>query len=99
MLDSALAMPRAGFGGSYLHEDLYEMAAAYLYHLVQNHPFIDGNKRVGLGAALVFLKLNGIEVIATQDEIVDMVLQVAQGKLHKPAIADFLRQHSQATTD
>lgn len=95
MLDSALAMPKAGFGGNYLHEDVFEMAAAYLYHLVQNHPFIDGNKRVGLDAALVFLKLNGTEVIATQDEIVDMVLQVAQGRLHKPAIADFLRQHAQ----
>jgi len=99
MLDSALAMPKAGFGGSYLHEDLFEMAAAYMYHLVQNHPFIDGNKRVGLDAALVFLKLNGMEVVATQDEIVDMVLQVAQGNMHKPAIADFLRQHSQPMTE
>ncbi len=66
MLDSAIAMPKAGYGGDYLHEDVFEMAAAYLYHLVQNHPFIDGNKRVGLDAALVFLKLNGTEVIATR---------------------------------
>lgn len=45
LLQSAIAMPRAGFGETYLHKDLFEMAAAYLFHLVQNHPFLDGNKR------------------------------------------------------
>ena len=54
LLQSALAMPEAGFGSQYLHEDLASMAAAYLFHLVQNHPFADGNKRVGIVAALVF---------------------------------------------
>jgi death-on-curing protein len=48
MLESAVAMPMTAFGGSYLHEGIFEMASAYLYHLVQNHPFVDGNKRVGL---------------------------------------------------
>jgi len=48
LLDSAIAIPQAGFGDQYLHQDIFQMAAAYLYHIVQNHPFVDGNKRVGL---------------------------------------------------
>ncbi len=54
LLQSALAMPAARFGGRYLHGDLLEMAAAYLFHIEQNHPFIDGNKRTGTVAAIVF---------------------------------------------
>jgi death-on-curing protein len=54
LLDSALSMPAAGFGGECLHADDFERAAAYLFHLVKNHPFVDGNKRVGLGAADLF---------------------------------------------
>ena len=67
LLQSALAVPASGFGGRYLHSDLFEMAAAYLFHLVQNHPFVDGNKRTGAVAALVFLSLNGIEIEAAWD--------------------------------
>jgi death on curing protein len=55
LLESAIAQPEACFGGQFLHADVFEMAAAYLYHLVMNHPFVDGNKRVGLEAALIFL--------------------------------------------
>src|SRR5687767_5667485 len=62
LLQSALAMPTSGFGGQYLHRDTFEMAAAYLFHIVQNHPFIDGNKRTGAVTALVFLRMNGITV-------------------------------------
>ena len=94
LLLSALEMPRASFGGQYLHEDLYMMAAAYLYHLVQNHPFVDGNKRIGVAAAMVFLHANGIQVVADEDELADFVLEVAQGMKRKPEIAEFLRQHS-----
>ena len=57
-------MPAAGFGGRYLHEDLLEMAAAYLFHIARNHPFVDGNKRTGAVAAPVFLSLNDIEIEA-----------------------------------
>jgi len=56
LLKSALAMPQASFGGTYLHADLYEMAAAYLFHIVSNHPFLDGNKRTGTAVALFFRK-------------------------------------------
>ncbi len=87
-------MPKATFGGSFLHEGLFVMAAAYLFHLVQNHAFIDGNKRIGLYAALAFLDKNGIEVVAEEDEAANMVLLVAQGQLGKEAIADFLRRNA-----
>lgn len=95
LLQSALAMPQAGFGGQYLHADLYQMAAAYLYHLVQNHPFIDGNKRVGAVAADVFLALNGLELIATRDAYADLVLSVADGTTDKDAVAAFFRDNTQ----
>jgi death-on-curing protein len=91
LLQSANAMPAATFGGEYLHTDLCEMAAAYLFHIVQNHPFIDGNKRVGAVAADVFLTLNGQELIAGQDEYAEFVLSVARGDTSKSAAAEFLR--------
>jgi death-on-curing protein len=69
LLLSALAMPQAGFAGEYLHGDDFEMAAAYLFHIVMNHPFIDGNKRVGAVAARVFLALNGWEVRLPADDL------------------------------
>src|SRR5207245_5063328 len=60
LLESALAMPQAGMAGEYFHTDLFEMAAAYLFHLAKNHPFIDGNKRVAAMAAFVFLAMNDV---------------------------------------
>jgi death-on-curing protein len=97
LLQSALAQPAATFDGAYLHADLFEMAAAYLYHIVLNHPFVDGNKRVGLEAALVFLAINGWSVEAPDDEIVELVLRTAQALTTKDEIAYFLRDHAVAT--
>ena len=94
LLQSAIAMPQASHGGKYLHADLFEMAAAYLFHIVQNHPFVDANKRVGVVAALVFLALNGLEVNVPNEALFQTVLAVAQRKLGKDAIAEFLRRHS-----
>lgn len=94
LLHSAVAMPQASFGGQLLHADLFEMAAAYLFHIVQNHPFIDGNKRVGAAAALVFLEMNRVEVKITNEALVETVLGVAQGKLRKAGVAEFFRKHS-----
>ncbi len=93
LLTSAVDAPRATFDGSYLHRDLFEMAAAYLFHIVQNHPFVDGNKRTGTAAALVFLDLNGIETEIEDGALVDHVLAVAQGQIAKSEVADFLRTH------
>ena len=94
LLQSAVAMPRAGFGGDFLHADLFEMASAYLFHIVRNHPFTDGNKRVGAAAALVFLELNGVEVKVSNELLAATVLDLAQAKIAKAAIADFLKMHS-----
>lgn len=65
LLASAVETPRASFDGRFLHGDLFEIAAAYLFHLVQNHPFVDGNKRTGTAAALVFLDFHGITIRST----------------------------------
>jgi death-on-curing protein len=94
LLRSAVAMPAAAFGGQYLHTNVCEMAAAYLFHIAQNHPFIDGNKRVGAVAADVFLNLNGITLTAGEDEYAELVLSTARGEASKSAIAEFLRSHS-----
>ena len=62
LMQSALAQPSAAYGGVFLHNGLCEMTAAYLFHLIQNHPFIDGNKRVGLETALLFLEINDFAI-------------------------------------
>jgi death on curing protein len=95
LLKSALAMPQATFGNQYLHGDVLEMAAAYLFHIVQNHPFIDGNKRAGAVAADVFLALNEIQLTAGEDEFAELVLSIARGEISKSTIAEFLRANTQ----
>lgn len=94
LLQSAIAMPAATFGGHFLHCDLCEMAAAYLFHIVQNHPFIDGNKRVGTVAAYVFLSLNDMRLTADNDSYADMVFTVARGETPKSAVAEFFRTNT-----
>ncbi len=90
--ESAIAQPAASFDGEYLHRDIFEMAAAYLFHLVLNHPFVDGNKRVALECALVFLEINGISLEVSDDELVELTRTSAQGKCSKLQIADFFRK-------
>jgi death-on-curing protein len=94
LLESALAMPQAGFGDQFFHADIYEMAAAYLFHLVKNHPFVDGNKRVGAMAAFVFLRLNGYSLTASGAAFELMVRQVAEGKADKQSVAEFFKKHA-----
>lgn len=91
-LASAVGMPQATFDGQYLHEDLFAMAAAYAFHLAQNHPFVDGNKRIGLLAALVFLELNGVETPGPTDQLFQMMLEVAKGERDKATVARALRE-------
>jgi death-on-curing protein len=98
LLESALAMPAATFAGDYLHPSLPEQAAAYLFHLVKNHPFVDGYKRVGLACSLAFLRLNGIRVRATDDDLVDIVMGVAEGRRSKADVAVFFRERSRAVS-
>lgn len=94
LLQSALAVPASGFGEEYFHKDIYEMAAAYLFHIVKNHPFVDGNKRVGFVASYIFLRLNGVVVTADEDAYEKITLDTAQGKAEKPALAAFFKKHS-----
>lgn len=93
LLESAIGQPEASFGGEYLHADIFEMAAAYIYHLVMNHPFVDGNKRVGLEAALIFLEINNENLNASDEELVDLVLKTTAGQVGKREIAEFFRSH------
>lgn len=92
LLESAVQMPEQTFSGVYLHPTLGSKAAAYLFHICQNHAFIDGNKRAGLLACEAFLRLNRHEMALTSKEAEDMTLHLAEGKLSKEALIAFLEQ-------
>ncbi len=94
LLESALATPAATFENTLLHTDINEMAAAYLFHIVRNHPFIDGNKRVGIVSAFVFLALNGYEFVAPAGDIYDFVMALAQGERSKTDTAVSIRERT-----
>lgn len=93
LLESAAAMPQAQFAGRQLHRTRAEMAAAYLFHLCRNHPFVDGNKRTALAAAGVFLRANGMVLSAASGELEEMVMAVAEGHLAKSGVTRFIRKH------
>lgn len=97
LLESALAQPEATFGGAWLHRDRYDMAAAYAYHICQNHPFYDGNKRVGLVCALMFLRFNRvINISDPSQQLKGAMLQIASGKQSKQEFAALLRRFAKA---
>ena len=93
MLESAVAVAEASYGGKYLHATLPEMAAAYLFHIAQNHPFIDGNKRTAAAAMFMFLYLNDLLLSCTEDELVELTLGVASGTMTKAEVAVFVADH------
>ncbi len=93
LLESAVAMPQSTFGGTFLHVDLAEKAAAYHFHLCVNHAFIDGNKRVAVAAAEVFVLANGCELSATDDELEDITISVAKGQASKDDVIAFYKRH------
>ena len=92
LLESAAAAPQATFGGQSTFVDTLEVAAAYLYYLCSNHPFIDGNKRVALGACLIFLELNGYRPVPDSEDWENLTLAVAAGLLDRATITDTLRK-------
>jgi death on curing protein len=94
LLQSAVALPAASFDGAWLHGSLEEMAAAYLFHLCQNHPFVDGNKRTGAIAMVVFLVVNGLRPTLTSDELVALTLGVAAGRVTKAEAAVAIASHA-----
>ena len=93
LLESAVAMPMARFGGQYLHDGLATMAAAYLFHLCKNHPFVDGNKRAALAAANLFVLANDAALAASNDELEELTLGVASGTLSKDDVIQFFQSH------
>lgn len=91
LLSSAVAMPYASFSGDFLHRNIYEMAAAYAFHICQNHPFIDGNKRTALASALVFIELNGISISDPEEKLYNAMMDIVSGKITKEDFAKILR--------
>ncbi|MGZ5472997.1 MAG: type II toxin-antitoxin system death-on-curing family toxin [Thermoanaerobaculia bacterium] len=94
LLQSAMGGAAATFGGAFLHGTLFEMSAAILFGICRNHPFVDGNKRTAAAAALTFLDMNRIEIEAAEDDLYDLVIGVAEGRVSKAAVAVFFEQHT-----
>lgn len=93
LLESALAQPQASFDGEYVHTDLFHMAAAYGFHLCQNHPFYDGNKRTALIAMFTFLYVNGYQITADKKSLFAIVMDLANGKVSKDDLTEYLKKH------
>ena len=93
LLQFALGVPSATFEGRFLHEGLHEMAAAYLFHVVRNHPFVDGSKRVGLMILLAVLGLNSRRLAANPQDLEHLVQGIAGGRVSKAEAAVFVQQH------
>ncbi len=92
-IESAVAQPRMSFGGQELYPTLAEKAAALSFSLINNHPFVDGNKRIGYEAAVVFVELNGFTISGTTDEKEAAVLAVAAGEMGRDGWTQWLREH------
>jgi len=99
LLDSAIQQCQVTFDGQYLYATIYDMTAAYVFHIIKNHPFIDGNKRTGIMCAIIFLKINGYEfTISTkqkgQNILYEFAIQIALSQLTIKEIATFFKKHS-----
>ena len=91
-LESAVGMPAQTFGGDFVHAGLFEMGAAYAFHIAENQPFVDGNKRTGLAAALTFLRLNGISIVDPAGRLYGAMIALATHELDKPGLAKLLSE-------
>jgi death-on-curing protein len=94
LLESALAQPKMTAGGKEIHKTLFDKAAAYGFHVCNNHPFIDGNKRVAFVLMDIFLQKNGWEIISSEEEAYTTMMSLASGKLSKAQLAGWLKEHS-----
>jgi death-on-curing protein len=94
LLSSAIYMPESSFEGQYLHETTPAMAAAYAFHICQNHPFIDGNKRAALASSLVFLDINGYELNCKDETLYSKIIDIAKGETKKEELIKFYEKHS-----
>ena len=91
-IDASLHMPQATFGGEFLHTTIFAMAAAYGFHLCQDHPFVDGNKRTAGMVMFTFLQLNGIEPGASEPDYYAVMMSVANGQMSIEQLADWLQE-------
>lgn len=97
LLESAVAQAQMSFGGEYVHRGLFAMAAAYLFHIVSNHAFVDGNKRTGLLSAITFLQLNGIRIHHDSGALYELTMGVAEHRIEKSAVAVELERVAKAS--
>lgn len=93
LLESALFQPQVMFNGNFVHQDIYVMAAAYLFHLIKNHPFVDGNKRTAVATTLMFLQSNECVVTLGDQQLYQLAIDVAESKMSKQEIAEFFRKN------
>ena len=94
LLESALMTPQASFGGEFVHNGVFELAAAYAFHIAENQPFVDGNKRTALASALVFLDWNHIEISDPNEELYDAMIGLAKKTLDKTGLAKLFQKLS-----
>ncbi len=93
LLESALAQPKASFDEDYLHKNIFEMAAAYEFHVCKNHPFFNGNKRTALVAMYTFLYRNGFHLKMAKKSLYAVIIDLAEGKVEKKELASLLKEH------
>ncbi|MEX0849673.1 MAG: type II toxin-antitoxin system death-on-curing family toxin [Candidatus Dependentiae bacterium] len=93
LLESTLSQPQVFFDNVYLHKDLYEMAACYLFGIIKNHPFLDGNKRTGIICAILFLRYNRVKIQPSQEDFYKLAFEVASSKKNKDEIVQELKKH------
>jgi death on curing protein len=94
LLESALAQPRMTVGGKFAHKTIFDKAAAYGYHVCQNHPFIDGNKRVAFVLMDIFLQRNGWQIVAHEEDAYSLMVELSSSKISKTQLALWLKEHS-----
>jgi death-on-curing protein len=93
LLESALYQPQVKISGQYMHGNLYFMAAVYAYHIIKNHPFIDGNKRTGIFSAITFLEFNDLSIDLGHQQLYQLAIDIAESKLSKKEIAELLKKN------
>ena len=99
LIESAIAVPRQSFGGEYLHPTLFDMPAAYAFHIAENQGFVDGNKRAGLAAATAFLAMNGYDLVERDDRLYTAMLALSSKTLDKAGLAQVFEECSQVSPD
>ena len=97
LVESAAMTPQGSYGGEFTHPDIFLMAAAYAFHLSENQAFVDGNKRTALSAALVFLDINGIEIVDPEGSLYQAMIDVSAKKLDKAGLANLLKKLNGST--